>query len=143
MKKLILILLITLSSCNQNKTHDGFCLKKIEYINQRKKLIPSIVKIQIEDVDGYLAKKIQLGKLKNVILYSVKKNERRFFYLTSFDTGKQYKIENEIIIIPIITTLFEEDLGVKLSEKEIERKIIGDIGLIFDKDTIRIKRCKN
>ena len=81
------------------------------------------------------------GKLKNVILYSVKENDRKFLYLTSFGTGKQFKIENTIITLPIITTLFEKDLGNTLTNQEIQKRIIGDVGLVFDRDTIIIKKC--
>ena len=128
-------------SCNQKKSQDNFCLKNIEYINQREKLIPSIVKIQIEDVNRFLEKKMLKGKLKNVILYSINETDRKFLYLTSFRTGKQFKIENSIITLPIITTLFEKDLGNTLSNQEIQKRITGDVGLVFDRDTIIIKQC--
>ena len=49
-----------------------------------------MVKIQIEDVNRFLEKKVLSGKLKNVILYFVKENDRKFLYLTSFGTGKQF-----------------------------------------------------
>ena len=142
MRKLItLFISAIIMSCNQKKSQDDFCLKNIEYINQREKLTPSIVKIQIEDVNRSLEKRMLLGKLKNVILYAVKETDRKFLYLTSFGTGKQFKIENSIITLPIITTLFEKDLGNTLSNQEINKRITGDVGLVFDRDTIIIKQC--
>jgi hypothetical protein len=81
------------------------------------------------------------GKLKNVILYSVKENDRKFLHLIPFGTGKQFKLENSIITLPIITTLFEKDLGNTLTNQEIQKRIIGDVGLVFDRDTIIIKKC--
>lgn len=143
MKKLIFLLVVYICfSCNQKKNYNQFCLKKIEYINQRKQLIPSIVEIRIEDNDGFLIKKIASGKLKNGFLYSVKKEERKFFYLMSFNTGKQYRVENNIIILPIlIATFFEDELKIKLSNQEIEKRITGDVGLVFTSDTILVKKC--
>ena len=142
MRKLItLFISAIIMSCNQKKSQDDFCLKNIEYINQREKLTPSIVKIQIEDVNRSLEKRMLLGKLKNVILYAVKETDRKFLYLTSFGTGKQFKIENSIITLPIITTLFEKDLGNTLSNQEINKRITGDVGLVIDRDTIIIKQC--
>lgn len=142
MRKLIILFIVAIvMSCNKKKSQDIFCLKKIEYINQREKIIPSIVKIQIEDVNRFLEKRMLLGELKNVILYSVKENDRKFLYLTSFGTGKQFKIENSMITLPIITTLFEKDLGNTLSNQEIQKRITGDVGLVFDRDTIIIKQC--
>ncbi|HQZ25318.1 MAG TPA: hypothetical protein PLD18_08465 [Flavobacterium sp.] len=142
MRKFIILFIVAIvMSCNQKKSQDIFCLKKIEYINQREKIIPSIVEIQIEDVNRFLEKKILSGKLKNVILYSLKETDRNFLYLTPFGTGKQFKIENSIITLPIITTLFEKDLGNTLSNQEINKRINGDVGLVFDRDTIIIKQC--
>jgi hypothetical protein len=43
--------------------------------------------------------------------------------------------------LPIITTLFEKDLGNTLSNQEINKKITGNVGLVFDRDTIIIKQC--
>jgi hypothetical protein len=143
MKKFGILILAFIFSCNQYKSNDSFCLKKIEYVNQRQKLIASIVKIQIEDSNDVLKEKMMQGKLKDVILYSIEKDDRKFFYLTPFGTGKQFKIENGVIILPIITTLFENDLGNKLSNKEIQQKLNGKVGLVFGKDTIVIKKCDN
>jgi hypothetical protein len=143
MRKLIILFIVAIvMSCNQKKSHNNFCLKNIEYINQREKLIPSIVNIQIEDNDGFLIKKIVSGKLKTVFLCPVKKKERKFFYLMSYDTGKQFKVENNIIILPIlIATYFEDELKIKLSNQEIGKRITGDVGLVFERDTIIIKKC--
>lgn len=141
MRKLIILLLIIFNCCGQKESQNNFCLKKIEYVNQRESLISSIVKIEIKDKSGALSKKLSSGNLKNVILYSVRDSDRKFFYLSSFATGKQFKIENDVIILPLITTLFEKDLGSNLSNQEIQKKINGDVGLIFDKDTIRVKKC--
>ena len=143
MRKLGVLLLIIFNCCGRKESQNNFCLKRIQYIDQRESLISSIVKIEIKDMNGVLSKKISTGNLKNVILYSVKDGDTKFFYLTSFPTGKQFKIENDIIILPLITTLFEKDLGSNLSNKEIQKKINGDVGLIFDKDTVRIKKCDN
>jgi hypothetical protein len=142
MRKFIILFIVAIvMSCNQKKSQDIFCLKKIEYINQREKLIPSIVEIQIEDVNRFLEKKMLSGKLKNVILYSLKETDRKFLHLIPFGTGKQFKIENSIITLPITTTLFEKELGNTLSNKEIQKRITGDVGLVFDRDTIIIKQC--
>ncbi|MFQ6602328.1 hypothetical protein [Flavobacterium sp. C3NV] len=141
MKKTLILIALIVFSCKYYKSDDNFCLKKIAYVNQRLKLIHSIIEIQIEDSNGILEKKLMSGKLKNVILYSVKESDRKYYYLTPFGTGKQFKIQNNLIIIPLITTLFEDDLGNKLSDAEIQEKIKGDVGLTFDKDTIIIKGC--
>ncbi|WP_264531884.1 hypothetical protein [Flavobacterium sp. N502540] len=144
MKKLIIAIIILSISCGQKKSSENFCIKKIEYVDQRQKLIPSIVKIQIEDLNGTLKQKVMTGQLKNIILYSIKKNDRKYFYLTSFASGKQFKIIDEkLISLPIITTLFENDLGNKLSNQEIQKKLDGEVGLVFNKDTIIIKKCNH
>ena len=39
----------------------------------------------------------------------------------------------------IITILFEKNLGNTLSNQEIQKRIAGDVGLVLDRDTIKIK----
>ncbi|RUT71281.1 hypothetical protein D0817_05210 [Flavobacterium cupreum] len=141
-KNIILIFIIFIFSCKNYKSYDKYCIKKIEFINQSRNLIPSIVKIQIEDSNDSLKNLLALGKLKKVILYSVKANDRDFFYLAPFGTGKQFNIEGEVINLSLMTTLYEKEFGNRLSDIEIEKKVNGDIGLVVDKDTIVIKKCE-
>ncbi|QSB25624.1 hypothetical protein [Flavobacterium sp. CLA17] len=141
-KNIILIFIIFIFSCKHYKSYDKYCIKKIDFINQSRNLIPSIVKIQIEDSNDSLKNLLALGKFKKVILYSVKANDRDFFHLAPFGTGKQFSIEGEVINLSLMTTLYEKEFGNRLSDIEIEEKVNGDIGLVIDKDTIVIKKCE-
>ena len=57
MRKLGVLLLIIFNCCGRKESQNNFCLKRIQYIDQRESLISSIVKIEIKDMNGVLSKK--------------------------------------------------------------------------------------
>lgn len=123
-------------SCNSKLKQEKFCLKKIWYHSQKEMLVPSVIKIKIEDNNDIISKKIKSGKLTNIILYSIKKEDRVFF--SKWD---KFKKDKNSITIEVITSFFDSERTHKWTSKEIEKAIRGDVGLVFDKDTIVIKNC--
>jgi hypothetical protein len=140
MKKIFILSLLCIS-CNTKSKQDNFCVKKIWYHSQKERLIPSVIEIKIEDDKGIIFKKVESGKLKNIILYSIKKEDRYFFNIEPFGVGNQFKKEDNLITFYVFTSFFDTERKPKLTPKEIEKAITGDVGLIFDKDIIVVKSC--
>lgn len=139
MKKIFILLLCI--SCNTKSKQDNFFVKKICYRSQKERLIPSVIEIKIEDDKGIIFKKVESGKLKNIILYSIKEEDRYFFNIVPFGVGNQFKKEDNLITFYVFTSFFDTERKPKLTRKEIEKAITGDVGLIYDKDTIVVKNC--
>ena len=134
--KRVLILMLLCISCNTKSKQEKFCLQKIWYHSQKGVLAPSIIKIKIGDNNDVISKKIESGKLTNIILYSIKKEDRGFFL-----KWDKFKKDKNSTTIEVITSFFDSERIHKWTTKEIEKAITGDVGLVFDKDTVVIKKC--
>ena len=145
MKKIIFIFLIVCISCNTKNKQSDLCINKITYTSQKKSLVPSIIEIKIEGDNGQILKKIENNELKKVILFSIKEEYRNYFIVL-----KSFKKHKNPITVTLVTGFFdakrsfktEDDWKHDWKQKEIENAISGDIGLVFGKDTIKIKMCK-
>lgn len=137
--------MIVCISCNTKKTQSDLCINKMTYTSQKKLLVPSIIEIKISGDDGQILKKIENNELENVILFSIKEEYRNYFNVL-----KSFKKDKNPITVTLITGFFdakrsfktEDDWNHNWKQKEIEKAISGDIGLVFGKDTIKIKMCK-
>ncbi|WP_281322751.1 hypothetical protein [Flavobacterium aestivum] len=147
MKKTLLIFLFIIS-CNSNKeTKPTVCIERLEYeeFSNYKSKQPTL-QINIKVEDSAILKKILKGRLKKIIIFSMKKGDRNvvhcivskiplkkansvsfLFWTKSFlplNSDGQLHRENEDLLI-------------------ITDKLSGDIGLIFDNDTIRAGSCSD
>lgn len=147
MKKIIFLVLLCIS-CNEKPKPADYCVKKTVYTSQLRMLVPeSAIEVYIEDENHILRDKYPLDKLRKVLFYSIKKEDRDYFHLISAQV-EPFKIEKGIIDIPILTAYFRPNIyihGVKRENKwspdQIQKVLGGDIGLVFDKDTVRVKAC--
>lgn len=145
MKKIIFLFFIVCISCNTKSKESNLCVNKITYKSQKKSLVPSVIQIKIVGDDGKILKKIENNELQNVILFSIKEEYRHYFNVL-----KSFKKDKNPITITLITGFYdakrsfrtEDDWKHNWNQKEIESTISGDIGLVFTKDTIKIKMCK-
>lgn len=148
MKSIFYIFFFLCLSCNVEQKKQNYCLKKAEYFPLTKMLVPeSSIKLYIEDKDGILQKKVNLETAKNILFYSVKEKDRNNFHLITPQI-KSFKIENGIITIPVLTAYFRPNIYIdgirrknEWSSEQIKKVIEGDVGIIFDNDTILIKNC--
>lgn len=141
MKYYSLIIAFLFLACNtENKK---LCIEKIDYNGNPKSLGTPSLLIRLRDDSGKQIKKIETGKLTKVLLFSLKENEREYFFL---DQGmfNQYKKDKNTIDIKLLTAFFIDTPFRKhtWTPTEIQKKIEGDIGLVFEKDTIRVKMCE-
>lgn len=142
MKNLLCLLIFFFLSCNENPKSENYCVQKISYINKKKSLIPSIVKIEIKDSKNFILKNIIEGKLTNVFLYSLKKDDRYYFrYFNEMEIKGKPKTDKGSIILTLITGYFDSEVYHKWTKGEIEKILKTDIGLVIGKDTLRLKKC--
>lgn len=139
---IIILIIITLFGCQEYKK---ICLNKIEYISQKESLVPSVININTTINDYDLQKKIDNNQLKRVFFYSIKKEFRDYFVFF-----KTIKKEDGIYDFKILTSFFDANRSFnnykternKWKKEEIEKILNGDVGLIFENDTIILKNCK-
>lgn len=81
MEKLFCLFVFLFLSCNKAPEIEKYCVEKVTYINQRLNLIPSVIQIEIKDTEKFIFKNIEKSKLKNVFLYSLKKENRYYFLI--------------------------------------------------------------
>ncbi|WP_268847865.1 hypothetical protein [Flavobacterium aestivum] len=149
MKKIIFLALLCIC-CNEKPKLDDYCVTKIEYSPQLKMMVPQgAIMVYIEDKNHILRDKCPLDKLTKVIFYSIKENSDCDFHLIKYQV-EPFKIENNIIHLTILTARFWPDIyinGVRSENKwtpqQIQKVLKGDIGLVFEKDTVRVKACNN
>ena len=142
MKKLLCLLLFFCLSCNESPKSKNYCVKRISYVNKSRSLIPSIVQIEIKDSEKFILKNIVEGKLTNVFLYSLKKEDRYYFrYIDEMKIKGKPNTDKESIILTLITSYFDSEIYHKWTESEIEKILKTDIGLVIGKDTLRLKKC--
>ncbi|MDN3675295.1 hypothetical protein QWY99_19875 [Flavobacterium branchiarum] len=147
MRKYIILVLLCVS-CNLKPKKEDPCVTKIEYISQLDMLVPeSAINVYIEDKEGFLQEKLAFKELKGVILYSIKEENREDFH--SYPDLIPSKTDNNIVILKILTAYFHPNIYIKGVRREnkwtpeqIQKAIDGDIGFVFEKDTIRVKKCQ-
>ena len=149
MKKIILLVLFFLS-CNVKPKKEEPCIKKMEYISQLKMLVPeAALNVYIEDKDGSLKGKVNSKELKSVIFYTIKQEDREYFRLYEPNLIASNTDKN-IFILKMVTAYFYPKVYIhgvikekKWTPEQIQKAIEGDIGFVFEKDTIIVKMCKN
>lgn len=109
MKKILFILLI-ITSCNFDKEVKPIvCIDSIQYYEPpRHSLIQPSILINIKGKDSSLCKKLEKGQLKGIIFYSIKKEDRNFFYIDPFKLTK--KQENKFSFV-IRTNYFRSNIS--------------------------------
>jgi hypothetical protein len=142
MKKLFCLLVFLFLSCNKAPVSEKYCVEKVTYINQKLNLIPSVIQIEIKDTEKFIFKNIEKGKLTNVFLYSLKKEDRYYFrYIDEMKIKGKPKTNKETTILTLITGYFDSEIYHKWTKNEIEKILKTDIGLVIGKDTLRLKKC--
>lgn len=142
MKKLFCLLVFFFLSCNKVPESENCCVEKVSYINRTLSLIPSVIQIEIKDSGKFIFKNIEKGKLTNVFLYSLKKEDRYYFpYFDEMKIKGKPKTNKETVILTLITSYFDSEIYHKWTKSEIEKVLKTDIGLVIGKDTLRLKKC--
>ena len=138
MKKYILFgLFAFLLSCNTKSVEQNPCVEKIWFQSRKAELIPSLVKIKISNSKD-ISKKIEAGELRNIILYSIKEENRDYFI-----KGDYYEIKDDSVTLQVVSSFFDSERNHIWTAKEIEDVISkSEVGLVFKSDTLRISTCK-
>ena len=143
MKKLFCLFVFLFLSCNKAPESEKYCVEKVTYINQKLNLIPSVIQIEIKDTENFIFKNIEKGKLTNVFLYSLKKEDRYYFrYFEEMKIKGKPKTNNNTIILTLVTGYFDTEIYHIWTKREINEVLKTDIGLVIGKDTLRVKKCK-
>lgn len=148
MKKIFFLSIILCIACSKVKPKKNYCLKKAEYFSNLDLLVPeSSILLYIYDQDSLLQKKVNLENVRKIIFFAVKEEHRKIFHLVT-PRIKSFKIEKSVVIVPVLTTYFRPDVFIdgvrsknKWSSKQIQEIIENDIGLVFEKDTVVVKKC--
>lgn len=146
MKKILLILILVVSCNSDKKVKPIVCIDLIQYYEPpRHNMTQSSILIDIEVKDSSLSKKLESGQLKGIVFSSKKKEDRVFLYTDLFKPP--IKKENKFSFV-IRTNYFRPNISdIKNHKKrewesdEVLKALNGDIGLVFDKDTILAKSC--
>jgi hypothetical protein len=142
MKKLLFLFVLLFISCNTAPESEKYCVEKVTYINKKLNLIPSVIQIEIKDTGKFIFKNIEEGKLTNVFLYSLKKEDRCYFrYVDEMKIKGKPKTNKETTILTLITGYFDSEIYHKWTQNEIKKFLKTDIGLVIGKDTLRLKKC--
>lgn len=143
-----ILFLLCLVSCNsktnQQTATPNVCIDMIWNYESANKSNQPYVGIKIKIEDSLTFKKIESGKLNNIFLYNLDKRYSQFFKLESFGIGRQFEKAGSFFTFKIQTFIFSgspNNYLSKWSNENIKKVFDGDIGLIFDKDTMRIHHC--
>jgi hypothetical protein len=140
MKHIFFLIVYLFLSCNESAKSEIYYLKKVSFIDQKQQLIPSLIRIEFTDPKKVLLKSIEEGKLKNVFLYSISKEDRNYFhYLNETKIKLKHKTNKDQIILTLETSYFDSERNHKWKKSEIEKILETDIGLVIEKDTVRLK----
>ncbi|KIA99247.1 hypothetical protein OA93_06360 [Flavobacterium sp. KMS] len=144
----LIILLLLVTSCN-NRTVETIkpiiCVNQIWYHEDKHSLGSPTVNFKIRIEDTIISKKIKSGKLNDIVLYNLDKQYSDFVHLEPFEIGRQFTENNNIFSFKILTVLFANSPNKnrrRWTPEEIKKTIQGDVGLVFEKDTIRVKMCE-
>jgi thymidylate synthase len=148
MKKIVFLFLFLLAvSCSKDKkTQPLASIEKIEYIDLDYEKQPGVI-INIKVNDSIIAKKLKNKELREFIIYSIKKEDRNYFF---YEVWKAPIRKGNIFSFLIRTSYFSQNIsdkekkGKRIWNKDnITKALSGDIGLIFNKDTIHVKPSKD
>ncbi len=134
-----LVSVLLLFSCSKKNNLEQICIKSLSYESRKYELIPDLIRINIEDKNHQLVKRLSMYKeVDKVTFYSLPLSDREYFLGGSIITSK------DSITIQATTSFFNSERGrKKWTSKEVENLLLKDsIGLIFNKDTLIVKRCK-
>lgn len=142
MKKMLFLFLFIVS-CNTNKTTQPIaCIEKVEYIDLDYEKQPVAI-INIKVNDSSIIKKLENKELKAFRIYSIKKEDRNYF---SYESWKAPIRKGNVFSFLIRTSYFSQNISDKekkepriWNEDNITKALSGDVGLIFDKDSVHIK----
>lgn len=147
-KNFFIIVFVLIVSCNSNKkTKPIVCLQKVEYHEPSKynQNSPSLL-IDIKVEDSVVLKKIESSKLTELILFSIKEEDRHFVYYQTW----QLPIKTGNVFSFLIWTNYFGPSSLKLkhnrkvwSSNDIVKVLKGDIALVFEKDTVPVSVCKD
>ncbi|WP_306353660.1 hypothetical protein, partial [Flavobacterium sp. '19STA2R22 D10 B1'] len=80
MKYISLIIIIYLfTSCHSSSKKEIFCIKDVSYDSREMALTPALIKIIIKDHNGIISKEIKANLVKDIIFYSIEKQDRFYF----------------------------------------------------------------
>ncbi|KQO21647.1 hypothetical protein ASF10_12925 [Flavobacterium sp. Leaf82] len=148
MKKILFLFLFLFAfSCSKDKkTQPLASIEKIEYIDLDYEKQPGVI-INIKVNDSIIAKKLKNKELREFIIYSIKKEDRNYFF---YEVWKVPIRKGNIFSFLIRTSYFSQNIpdkekkGKRIWNKDnITKALSGDIGLIFYKDTIHVKPSKD
>lgn len=105
---------------------------------------PSVlINIKVEDTLVY--QKLERGQLNGLVIHSVKKEDRNHFF---YNTGKLPVKKGNIFSFVMWTSYFSPNvIDIKNHKRrewesdDIIKTLSGDVGLIFNKDTILATSC--
>lgn len=144
-KKFIVLLLII--SCNKKPIETVkpiVCVDKVWYHEDKHSLGSPSIRFSIKIEDTIISKKIKSGKLNDLVLYNLDKRYNIFVHLEPFEIGRQFTEKDNLFTFKILTVLFADSPNKnrrRWTPQQIQKAIGGDVGLVFDKDTIRVKAC--
>lgn len=125
-------------SCNSKQKAKSICAKSVTYIDQRKALNPSAIRIEILDSVETIRKAAESEKIKKVIFYSIDKEQREFFSYLKF---RESKTKGSIVLV-CLTSIYDADKKKNWSAKEVENQLKKNIGIVIGNDTLKINGCK-
>ncbi|MBS7229754.1 hypothetical protein KHA90_01845 [Flavobacterium psychroterrae] len=144
----LIIIFLLVTSCN-NKTVEVtkpiVCVNQIWYHEDKHSLGSPTVNFTIKIEDTIISKKIKSGKLNDIVMYNLDKQYSDFVHLEPFEIGRQFTEKKNIFSFKILTVLFAHSPNKnrhRWTPEEIKKAIQGDVGLVFKKDTIRVKMCE-
>ncbi|MCC9016466.1 hypothetical protein [Flavobacterium lipolyticum] len=143
-KVLFLFLFLFAVSCSKDKKIQPLAsIEKIEYIDLDYGKQPGVI-INIKVNDSIIAKKLKNKELREFVIYSIKKEDRNYFFYEVWKTP--IRKENTFSFL-IRTSYFSPNILDKeksiWNKDNITKALSGDIGLIFNKDSIRVKPGKD
>ena len=134
---ILMFVFLGIISCKQRDKAKSVCVKKISYDAKELTLSPSLLKIIIIDSNNEIIKKIDSGLLKDIILYSIKKEDWVYFRKINY-----HEINDNEITIGLETNYYNFDENNRWSSEKVERSLEKNIGLVIGKDTLKITQCQ-
>jgi hypothetical protein len=148
MKNLLFLFLFLFAvSCSKDKkTQPLASIEKIEYIDLDYEKQSGVI-IDIKVNDSSIIKKLENKQLRGFRIYSIKEKDRNYFF---YEVWKAPIRKGNVFSFLIRTSYFSQNISDKEEKKKriwnkdnITKALSGDVGLIFDKDSVHVKPGKD
>lgn len=125
-------------SCKKESNAPEYCANSLEYKCNKFTLTSDVLKLHILDKQNYIFKRFKSKQIDNVLFFGTSIKEEAYFVDAYLIPSK------DSLTVQFGSGYFRPEYGRKQwTSKEVENLLLKDsIGLVLNKDTIIIRKCR-